>query len=48
MYGIDMPSRKELVAHNKNPEQIATEIGADFVIYQVRAAVGGDNDLEKC
>ncbi|TPX34192.1 amidophosphoribosyltransferase [Synchytrium microbalum] len=34
VYGIDMPTRKELVAFNRTPEQVATEIGADFVIYQ--------------
>jgi amidophosphoribosyltransferase len=34
VYGIDMPSRKELVAYNRTCEQIAKEIGADQVIYQ--------------
>ncbi|KAI9246691.1 nucleophile aminohydrolase [Phascolomyces articulosus] len=34
VYGIDMPSRKELVAHGRNDDEIAQEIGADKVIYQ--------------
>ncbi|ORY97181.1 amidophosphoribosyltransferase [Syncephalastrum racemosum] len=34
VYGIDMPSRKELVAHDRTDEEIASEIGADKVIYQ--------------
>ena len=35
VYGIDMPSRQELVAFDKSEEEIATAIGADCVIYQV-------------
>ncbi|EIJ41087.1 amidophosphoribosyltransferase [Beggiatoa alba B18LD] len=34
VYGIDMPSVHELLAHNRDEEQIAREIGADKVIYQ--------------
>lgn len=34
VYGIDMPSRSELVAYNRDEEDIAKEIGADLVIYQ--------------
>ncbi|CAO3606903.1 unnamed protein product [Cunninghamella blakesleeana] len=34
VYGIDMPTRTELVAHNKTIEQVAEDIGADKVIYQ--------------
>jgi len=34
VYGIDMPSRSELVAHGRNSESIAAEIGADLVIFQ--------------
>lgn len=34
VYGIDMPSRKELVAHGRNDEEIAAAIGADKVIFQ--------------
>ncbi|OCH93865.1 Amidophosphoribosyltransferase [Obba rivulosa] len=34
VYGIDMPSRAELVAHNRTDEDIAAAIGADLVIFQ--------------
>jgi amidophosphoribosyltransferase len=34
VYGIDMPSRNELVAYHRNPSQIAEVLGADLVIYQ--------------
>ncbi|KZT26563.1 Amidophosphoribosyltransferase [Neolentinus lepideus HHB14362 ss-1] len=34
VYGIDMPSRVELVAHNRNDDEIAAQIGADLVIFQ--------------
>jgi amidophosphoribosyltransferase len=34
VYGIDMPSPTEFVAHNRNVEQIATELGVDKLIYQ--------------
>lgn len=33
-YGIDMPSRAELVAFNKDTPSIADAIGADLVIFQ--------------
>ena len=34
VYGIDMPTRQELVAAFKTEEEVATEIGADRLIYQ--------------
>ena len=34
IYGIDLADTKELVAYNRTDEEIATEIGADSVIYQ--------------
>lgn len=34
VYGIDMPSRLELVAYGRDDKQIAQEIGADLVIFQ--------------
>nr|MBX2867519.1 amidophosphoribosyltransferase [Acidiferrobacterales bacterium] len=34
VYGIDMPSSSELVAHNRSVEEIGEEIGADWLIYQ--------------
>jgi amidophosphoribosyltransferase len=34
VYGIDMPSRDELLATGRTDEQICQEIGADALIYQ--------------
>lgn len=34
VYGIDMPSPHELVAHGRTTEEIGQEIGADLVIFQ--------------
>ncbi len=34
VYGIDMPTREELIAHNRSVEQIADVIGADWLIFQ--------------
>ncbi|CAO3638749.1 unnamed protein product [Mucor hiemalis] len=34
VYGIDMPTRQELVAHGRNVDEIAEEINADKIIYQ--------------
>jgi len=34
VYGIDMPSRTELVAHGRDTNSIASAIGADLVIFQ--------------
>ena len=34
VYGIDMPTRRELLATNRNDQEIAHEIGADAVFYQ--------------
>jgi amidophosphoribosyltransferase len=34
VYGIDMPTREELVAHNRSIEEVRQFIGADALIYQ--------------
>lgn len=41
VYGIDMPTQTELIAHEKDTDQIGAEIGADGLVYQELA------DLEK-
>ena len=47
VYGIDMPSRNELIASNRTEEEICREIGADALIYQdledLKAAVQAIN-----
>ncbi len=34
VYGIDMPSASELIAHGRTVEQVADAIGADWLVYQ--------------
>jgi len=34
VYGIDMPTREELIAHDRSVEQIAEAIGADWLVFQ--------------
>lgn len=34
VYGIDMPSAEELVAHGRNVDEICKLIGADWLVYQ--------------
>ncbi|MFY0699295.1 MAG: amidophosphoribosyltransferase, partial [Bermanella sp.] len=34
VYGIDMPAKEELIAHDRTVEQIEKAIGADWLIYQ--------------
>ncbi len=34
VYGINMPSRNELVAHGRSIPEIAEELGADYLVYQ--------------
>jgi amidophosphoribosyltransferase len=39
VYGIDMPTKDELIAHNRSVEEIRQFIGADALIYQDVAAM---------
>ncbi len=50
VYGIDMPSPSELVAHNRNSQEICEEIGADKLIYLdledlIKAAHKGNKEI---
>jgi len=49
VYGIDMPSSRELVAFNRTNEEIAAFIGADWLLYQeledLERAVSGESAL---
>jgi len=51
VYGIDMPSPHEFVAHDRNVEQIGQELGVDWLIYQdledLIAAVNKRSDIER-
>ncbi len=51
VYGIDMPTSEELVAHNRTVEEIRVIIGADALIYQeidgMKAAIGKLNPAIK-
>ena len=52
VYGIDMPAAHELIAHNRNEDEICTAIGADKMIYQdledlVDSVRAGNPDIEK-
>jgi amidophosphoribosyltransferase len=45
IYGIDMPTREELIAYNRTDEQVQELLGCDWLIYQdldaLEHAVGG-------
>jgi amidophosphoribosyltransferase len=52
VYGIDMPAPEEFVAHNRTVDDIAQEIGADWLIYQdiddlVEAVRKGNDNLQQ-
>ncbi len=50
VYGINMPSRHELVAHGRTIPEIAVELGADYLVYQevsdLKAAILEGSDVE--
>ncbi len=49
VYGINMPSREELVAHGRTIPEIAEELGCDHLVYQevddLKAAIMEGSDL---
>lgn len=49
VYGINMPSRQELVAHGRTIPEIAEELGADYMVYQevedLKAAILEGSDI---
>ncbi len=52
IYGIDMPSKKDLIAHERSTDEICKEIGADKLIYQdlddlVYAVQAGNQNIKK-
>lgn len=50
VYGINVPSREELVAHNRTIPEIAQVLGADALVYQeiddLKAAIVEGTDIE--
>ena len=51
VYGIDMPYVKELIAYNRDVQEICNEIGADRLIYQdlddlIAAVKKGNSEIE--
>lgn len=52
VYGIDMPSAHELIAHDRNEQEIGEMIGADWLIYQdlddlIEASRAGNPDVDE-
>jgi amidophosphoribosyltransferase len=52
VYGIDMPTAEEFIAHNRTEEEICREIGADWLIYQdiddlIQAASKGNPKIKR-
>ncbi len=51
VYGIDMPSASELIAHDRTEEQVCKKIGADWLVYQdlddlIRCSSEGNPDVD--
>ncbi|MCW9051141.1 MAG: amidophosphoribosyltransferase [Motiliproteus sp.] len=51
VYGIDMPSASELIAHDRTDEEVGELIGADWIIYQdiedlVKSTQGGESNID--
>ncbi len=51
VYGIDMPSASELIAHDRTVDEVCELIGADWLVFQdlddlVRSSLDGNPDVE--
>ena len=51
VYGIDMPSASELIAHGRTDEEVCELIGADWLVYQdlddlVQCSLEGNPDVD--
>ena len=52
IYGIDMPTAAELVAHGRTEKEIESVLGADWLVYQdlpdlIAAIAEGNNNLHE-
>lgn len=52
VYGIDMPSATELIAHGRSEEEVAEAIGADWLVYQniddlISASAEGNSQIPR-
>ncbi|MEC9413413.1 MAG: amidophosphoribosyltransferase [Pseudomonadota bacterium] len=51
VYGIDMPSANEFVAHDRSIEEISKELGVDWLVYQdlpdLVSAINKKSDVER-
>jgi len=49
VYGINMPTHGELIAHGRSPEEVADLIGADHLVYQevtdLETAIVADSEV---
>ncbi|MEQ8517024.1 MAG: amidophosphoribosyltransferase [Chromatocurvus sp.] len=51
VYGIDMPSASELIAHGRTADEVCAAIGADWLVYQdledlVQCSMEGNSDIK--